>query len=291
MKKHNSELPRYSKIMYTIAAIVMTASILALLYPYFSEAWNAYVDSRSIARYDQQVSNSESDIEKQIKDAEAYNKALYESGGNISQYTLQAGDETEDGTVEYPDEKYESELSFSDGIMCYINIPKIDLSLPVRHYATEKVLEQGAGHLYGSSLPVGGVSTHCVITGHSAEMRSRLFTDIRKLKIGDTFSLTTGNRKLNYEVDQIKVVLPDQLEDLNIEEGKDYCTLVTCTPYAVNTHRLLVRGHRIADDAQTDSTPVIQKVIHFPLLWLLIFAGVLLIMALIIRKIWKKPRK
>lgn len=141
--------------------------------------------------------------------------------------------------------KYESLLDVSGtGIMGYIEVPKIDCSLPIYHGTDEGALQIAIGHLEGSSLPVGGKSTHCVLSGHRGLPSARLFTDLDQMEEGDVFVLNVLGRKLAYEVDQIKVVLPDEMSDLEIVQGKDLCTLVTCTPYGINTHRLLVRGHR-----------------------------------------------
>lgn len=128
--------------------------------------------------------------------------------------------------------------------MGYIEVPKIDCSLPIYHGTDEGALQIAIGHLEGSSLPVGGKSTHCVLSGHRGLPSARLFTDLDQMEEGDVFVLNVLGRKLAYEVDQIKVVLPDEMSDLEIVQGKDLCTLVTCTPYGINTHRLLVRGHR-----------------------------------------------
>ena len=128
--------------------------------------------------------------------------------------------------------------------MGYIDIPKIDIKLPIYHGTDESILQIAIGHLEGTSLPVGGEGSHCVMSGHRGLPSAKLFSDLDKMVEGDTFSLTVMNRTLTYEVDQIRVVEPSDLSDLKIEKGKDYCTLVTCTPYGINTHRLLVRGHR-----------------------------------------------
>jgi sortase A len=143
-------------------------------------------------------------------------------------------------------EEYNSLLDVSGtGIMAYIEIPRINVVLPVYHGTNEDVLQTAVGHLEGTSLPVGGAGTHCVLSGHRGLPSARLFTDLDKLTSGDTFVLNVLDEVLTYEVDQIRIVLPSDLSELVIEDGKDYCTLVTCTPYGINTHRLLVRGKRI----------------------------------------------
>ncbi|MBR3069473.1 MAG: class C sortase, partial [Lachnospiraceae bacterium] len=144
--------------------------------------------------------------------------------------------------------EYNRQLAVTDsGIMGYIDIPKIRVTLPIYHGTDDTILQIAIGHIAGTSLPVGGASTHCVVSGHRGLPSARLFTDIDKLVEGDTFTMTVLNRTVTYEVDQIRIVEPTDLSNLQIEEGKDYCTLVTCTPYGINTHRLLVRGHRVAN--------------------------------------------
>ena len=142
------------------------------------------------------------------------------------------------------------------GIMSYIEIPKIKCSLPVYHGTDEGVLQIAVGHIEGSSLPVGGLNTHCVLSGHRGLPSAKLFSNLDKLEEGDIFMIRTLDQTLTYEVDQIRIVLPDEVEDLKIEEGKDLCTLVTCTPYGINTHRLLVRGHRVANQEEAEAVRV-----------------------------------
>ena len=178
-----------------------------------------------------------------IKAAEDYNKELAKTGiiWNLD---------------EEQEKKYTSLLNVNEtGIMGYIDIPKIKILLPIYHGVDEAVLQVAIGHLSGTSLPVGGKSSHCVVSGHRGLPSAKLFTDIDKLVEGDTWTINVLDRTLTYEVDQIRVVEPTDLSDLQIEKGKDYCTLVTCTPYGINTHRLLVRGHRI-ENAQGEANVV-----------------------------------
>jgi len=143
-------------------------------------------------------------------------------------------------------EEYDSKLKLEGtDVMAYVSIPKFHVRCPIYHGTDETILQIAIGHLEASSLPVGGESTHCLVSGHRGLPSARLFTDISKMREGDTWTITVLNETLTYECDQIRTVLPDDLSDLQIEEGKDLCTLITCTPYGVNTHRLLVRGHRI----------------------------------------------
>lgn len=202
-------------------------------YPTVSNLWNQAHQSRAIATYSKQVEKlDDSENKKMLKAARKYNKSLLKKSDH---WKLSKKDK----------KKYESLLDVSGtGIMGYIEVPKIDCSLPIYHGTDEGALQIAIGHLEGSSLPVGGKSTHCVLSGHRGLPSARLFTDLDQMEEGDIFILNILGRKLAYEVDQIRVVLPEEMSDLEIEEGKDLCTLVTCTPYGINTHRLLVRGHR-----------------------------------------------
>lgn len=224
-----------------ILAVLIGAGLLA--YPGFSDWWNDLHQSRAIAGYVARVSDmSEESSSSMWEAAQIYNEKLLTKSGDRFILT----DEEK--------ELYNSILDVTGtGIMGYVNIPKIGVSLPIYHGTDPAVLEIAVGHIEGSSLPVGGKGTHCVISGHRGLPSAKLFTDIDQLQEGDTFQLQVLNRTLTYEVDQIRIVLPDELQDLAIDPEQDYCTLVTCTPYGVNTHRLLVRGHRIEEE-QTELT-------------------------------------
>lgn len=232
---------RGSRLINAVLVLIFLAGIALLAYPTFSDWWNDLHQSRAIAGYVEKVSDmSDEKNHAMWEAAQAYNKKLLAKSGDRFVLT----DEEK--------EAYNKVLDVTGtGIMGYVNIPKIAVSLPIYHGTDPAVLEIAVGHIEGSSLPVGGKGTHCVISGHRGLPSAKLFTDIDQLKEGDTFQLQVLNRTLTYEVDQIRIVLPDQLEDLAIDPDKDYCTLVTCTPYGVNTHRLLVRGHRIREE-QTD---------------------------------------
>ena len=202
-------------------------------YPTVSNLWNQAHQSRAIATYSKQVEKlDDSENKKMLKAARKYNKSLLKKSDH---WKLSKKDK----------KKYESLLDVSGtGIMGYIEVPKIDCSLPIYHGTDEGALQIAIGHLEGSSLPVGGKNTHCVLSGHRGLPSARLFTDLDQMEEGDIFILNILGRKLAYEVDQIRGVLPEEMSDLEVIEGKDLCTLVTCTPYGINTHRLLVRGHR-----------------------------------------------
>jgi len=220
----------------TTVLLILIAVVGAglMVYPAFADWWNGFHQTRAVATYTA-VTGSMADEKygEILRQAEEYNAALAETG---IRWIM---------TEEEKDE-YASVLDVTDsGMMAYIDIPKANIRLPIYHGTQEKVLQVAVGHLEGSSLPVGGEGTHCMLSGHRGLPSARLFTDIDKLTEGDTFTLTVLNRTLTYEVDQIRIVLPYEVNDLRIEPGMDLCTLVTCTPYGVNTHRLLVRGHRV----------------------------------------------
>ena len=251
-------------------------------YPTVSNLWNQAHQSRAIATYSKQVEKlDDSENKKMLKAARKYNKSLLKKSDH---WKLSKKDK----------KKYESLLDVSGtGIMGYIEVPKIDCSLPIYHGTDEGALQIAIGHLEGSSLPVGGKSTHCVLSGHRGLPSARLFTDLDQMEEGDIFILNILGRKLAYEVDQIKVVLPEEMSDLEIEEGKDLCTLVTCTPYGINTHRLLVRGHRteyvekkVAEEkkkVQTKKTDIRLMIAGG--------AGVLILLIIIIVIVIKRRRK
>ena len=207
-----------------------------IAYPTFSNWWNSFHQSRAVASYAEAVANLDArTYTTYIEDAEAYNRELSKTGNMFSMSPEQEA-------------RYNQVLAIDDsGIMGYIDIPKIDIKLPVYHGTDEAVLQVAIGHLSGTSLPVGGEGSHCVLSGHRGLPSARLFTDIVKLVEGDAFTLTVLDQTYTYQVDQIRIVLPTDLSELVIDPAKDYVTLVTCTPYGVNTHRLLVRGHRVAN--------------------------------------------
>lgn len=276
-----------TKILYTISVIIGILAALVFLYPSLADAWNRYENSITIEKYKQEVAKDQEDnVAKEVIEAQKYNQELYErSPNNVGDFTYRLAMGERDAT-------YESLLS-DTSMMAYIEIPKIDVQLSIRHYTDQDVLKDSVGHLYGTSLPVGGPSTHAAITAHNALVTARLFTDLDQLEIGDQFSLIVRKDRLNYEVDQIKTVLPHELKDLTIEEGKDLVTLITCTPYGVNTHRLLVRARRIEglDPSVYDQASIGQLVrkplFIFVLLGLVLFLGLILII-----RIWtKKPRR
>ena len=219
----------------TFAAIVLMAvGLCVLLYPTASDWWNTRGQKKAVTSYVSVVSEAdEALIAETLESARAYNAQLAEEGNDwiLSEERLA---------------EYRSQLSLDgSSIMGYIEVPKIGATLPVYHGADEAVLQVALGHIEGSSLPVGGASTHSVISGHRGLPSARLFTDLDQMVVGDRFTLHVLGEELFYEVDQILTVEPDDVEALEVVEGEDLCTLVTCTPYGVNSHRLLVRGHRV----------------------------------------------
>lgn len=214
--------------------LILLAGLSLLLYPSVSDYWNSLHQTRAIATYAEEVANLNQDQYDEIwAAAESYNASLTD---RVNAYQLSDAQK----------EEYQQLLNVSGlGIMGYIEIPEIDVSLPIYHGTEDSVLQVAVGHLEWTSLPVGGESTHCVLSGHRGLPSAKLFTNLDKLREGDIFLLRVLDEILTYEVDQILIVEPQDTAALEIVEGQDYCTLVTCTPYGINTHRLLVRGHRI----------------------------------------------
>ena len=221
------------KVATLILLILFFVGLSVLLYPALSSYWNARVQTKVVADYESLMDamNSE-DYSEYFQAAYAYNDQLAALKNPYAQGRLLPG--------------YDDLLNLDRrGIMGYISIDKIQVQLPIYHGVTPEVLNVAAGHLPGTSLPVGGVNTHCVLSAHRGLPTAKLFTNLDKMEVGDTFVLTVLGQDLTYEVDQVRIVLPEDLSEIQIVEGKDYCTLLTCTPYGVNSHRLLVRGHRI----------------------------------------------
>lgn len=250
--------------------LVFLIGLSLLLYPSFSNYWNSFHQSRAIASYSGAISDlDEVSYEQYLAEARKYNEELLTVSNRFQP--------TEEEHV-----RYEKLLDVTGtGIMGYIEIPSIDVSLPIYHGVEDSVLQIAVGHIEGSSLPVGGENTHCVLSGHRGLPSAKLFTDLDELTVGDIFMLHVLDEVLTYEVDQIHIVEPEDLDLLGIEEGQDLCTLVTCTPYGINSHRLLVRGHRIenlesassarvpADAVQVDPV-MVAPVVAAPMLLILL---------------------
>jgi len=245
-KKTKRAGKKNSKVTTVILVLIILAGLSLMLYPSFSNWWNQQHQTRAIAGYVKKTKDlSKVQKQKMWDEAVAYNEKLAQDQPSLNNLTKEQTKE------------YESVLDVTGtGVMGYVTIPKYNIELPIYHGVDEAILQIAIGHIAGSSLPVGGESTHCVISGHTGLPSARLFTDIDKMVEGDHFTLKVLDQVLTYEVDQIKTVLPEELDDVKIEKGKDLCTLVTCTPYGINTHRLLVRGHRVAND---DTAVIVEE--------------------------------
>lgn len=261
MRKHLSTI---------ILILVFIVGLSLLLYPTLSDYWNSFHQSKAISDYADSVADLDDDLYIQmLKDAHEYNVSLIDKK---NRYVLSEEERLH----------YNSLLNISgNGVIGYIEIPSIKCSLPIYHGTDESVLQIAIGHLAGSSLPIGGRGTHSVLSGHRGLPSAKLFTNLDKLVEGDTFIIRVLDETVTYEVDQILIVLPEETESLEIDKNRDYCTLITCTPYGVNTHRLLVRGHRIdnlenvsevrvtADAMQIDPV-IVAPMVAIPILLLLL---------------------
>lgn len=275
MKKKNNN--------WTTAVLVLLllAGVSLLLYPSLSDYWNSMHQTRAIASYAETVSQLDTaQYDEMWKAAQDYNRSL-------------AQRETAFALTDEQKAAYESLLDVSGlGVMGYIEIPEIDCSLPIYHGTEESVLQVAVGHLEWSNLPVGGEGTHCVLSGHRGLPSAKLFTNLDKLAVGDTFLLRVLDEVLTYEVDQILIVEPEQVDALGIVPGEDYCTLVTCTPYGINTHRLLVRGHRVENTPEAARMHVTADATQFdPLLVAPVLAIPVLLLLLMILLVPKRRRK
>lgn len=228
-----------SVIVNIILILIFMAGLAVFAYPTVSDRLNSLDSSRTIMSYTESVSSlSEEEYERLFSAAEAYNRKILERSNPYA-------------ASEEELEEYYSLLNLGgNGVMGYLEVPFINVTIPVCHGTDESVLQVAAGHIDWTSLPVGGASTHAVISGHTGLPSAELFTRLDRLVEGDRFMLYVLNEELTYEVDQIRIVLPEEVEDLRISPGSDYCTLVTCTPYGINTHRILVRGHRVATEKE-----------------------------------------
>ena len=261
--------------------LLLLAGVSLLLYPSLSDYWNSMHQTRAIASYAETVSQLDTaQYDEMWKAARDYNRSL-------------AQRETAFALTDEQKAAYESLLDVSGlGVMGYIEIPEIDCSLPIYHGTEESVLQVAVGHLEWSNLPVGGEGTHCVLSGHRGLPSAKLFTNLDKLAVGDTFLLRVLDEVLAYEVDQILIVEPEQVDALGIVPGEDYCTLVTCTPYGINTHRLLVRGHRVENTPEAARMHVTADATQFdPLLVAPVLAIPVLLLLLMILLVPKRRRK
>lgn len=232
---------RHKKILI-LPIMVVILGIGILLYPSASNYYMYLHQSRAIVEYKENISALDNeDVARMWKEAEEYNRLLY--------LAQQAEDIPDDFFANYNNILHVTD----DGMMGYISIPRIKIFLPVFHGTSDNVLQKGIGHWEFSSFPVGGANTHAVLTGHNGLTSSRIFTDLEKVEVGDTFVLQIVGETMTYEVENIDIVLPNEVDSLSISEGRDLCTLDTCVPYGVNSHRLLVHGRRIENASEIEA--------------------------------------
>ena len=272
MRKHLSTI---------VLVFLLLIGLSLLLYPTVSDYWNSFHQTRAITTYAENVAALDSASYDAIWEAaRQYNRNLCSRSNGLRLSEEQKAE-------------YERLLDVSGvGVMGYIEIPEIDVSLPIYHGTEDSVLQVAVGHLEWTSLPVGGESTHCVLSGHRGLPSAKLFTNLDKLREGDTFLLRVLDEILTYEVDQILIVEPQDTAALEIVEGQDYCTLVTCTPYGINTHRLLVRGHRIDNIEEVKTVRVTADAIQIePMLVASVVAIPMLLILLILLLLPRRRKK
>lgn len=273
LKKHLIEM---------ILSVILLVGLCLLLYPTVSNWWNSLHQTQAIAGYTEAIENtSQEELQAMLDAAHIYNESLRKRD---SSFILNDEEMAE----------YESLLNIGgSGVMGVIEIPAINVNLPIYHGTEEEVLQVGVGHIAGSSLPVGGAGTHCLLSGHRGLPSARLFTDLDRIIEGDIFTVTVLDNTITYEVDQIRIVLPAEVDELAIVDGKDYCTLITCTPYGVNTHRILIRGHRVDNiegeapikrEAVKISSTVVILAVGLPLLFI-VWIGITIFYTM------KRPKK
>lgn len=260
MKKHGSTI---------LLLLVFFIGLSVLLYPTISNYWNSRTQTQAITNYESLCQTmTVKDYTEEFTKAEEYNEKIRHISYPLMNYAQVKG--------------YDTLLNPSEtGMMGYLSIPRINVELPIYHGTSDSVLGFAAGHVKGTSLPIGGKSTHAVLSGHRGLPSARLFTDLNELEVGDQFTITILDRVLTYEVDQISIVYPDEVDGLRVIDGKDYCTLVTCTPYGINTHRILVRGKRVdtitpkpkvyvPNDANIIDPMVVMPILATPMLLVLL---------------------
>ena len=261
-----------------LAVLLVGAALLA--YPSFSNYWNSFRQTRMISHYAEQMTQVDTErYQAMLQEARDYNQTL------LSRTNVYALSETQR-------KQYENLLNVTGtGTIGYIEIPSISCTLPIYHGTSDAVLQVAVGHLDWTSLPVGGESSHSVLSGHRGLPSARLFTDLDRLVEGDLFMLRILDEMLTYEVDQIRIVEPQDTETLMVEPGKDLCTLVTCTPYGVNTHRLLVRGHRVANIEKAKKIHITADAVQIePLLVAPVVAMPILLILMIWLMLPQKPK-
>ncbi len=257
-----------SKKSTIILLVSFFIGLSVLLYPSISSYWNSKTQSEAIVDYESMLSQYKpEDYTAIFAEAEDYNKKLSELDEPLVEHNRLP--------------EYNSILNIGGtGMMGYITVPKISQELPVYHGTSDGVLSVAVGHLQGTSLPIGGENTHCVVSAHRGLPTAVLFTHLDRMEVGDTFYFTILDRTITYEVDQIRIVEPDDTSLIQIKDGKDYCTLLTCTPYGINTQRLLVRGHQvdasqtrnlyIANEAYRVEPLIVMPIVALPIIFVLL---------------------
>ena len=240
-------------ILVLLMILILLLGVGIIAYPTFADWWNSMHQSRAIAAYVDKVNEADdAELEAILNAAQAYNAALLRKE---NPYLMTEQDKA----------NYLSQLDIIDnGVMGYLQIESIGVNLPIYHTTDESVLQVAIGHIDWSSLPVGGESTHCLLSGHRGLPSARLFTDLPNLQPGDRFTITVLRQTLTYQVDQIRTVEPHEVAELTTVSGKDYCTLITCTPYGINTHRLLVRGVRVENDEEAPVVVITGEAVRIP---------------------------
>ena len=256
------------KITLIIMLVLLFIGLCVLLYPSISSYWNSKVQSRAVSNYEDFIkSMMPEDYDAFFEEAEAYNASLREVQFPLRNYNQVEG--------------YFDVMNLNgEGMMGYVTIDSIGVEIPIYHGTSDKVLAFAAGHMQGTSIPIGGESTHSVLSAHRGLPNARLFTDLPKVQVGDSFTVTILDRVMIYQVDQILTVLPENTTEINVVEGKDYCTLITCTPYGINSHRLLVRGTRVetlstkqryvGDEAYRIDELVVTPIVALPIILILL---------------------
>ena len=282
-RQREKKKKKASEILSDIAAaLILLAGIALVLYPTVAEKINNAGNNKAIGTYQRQLmALDDSTYKAMLEAARDYNDRLFRSDPYIGALTAEERKE------------YESLLNIDgSGMMGYIEIPKSKIYLAIYHGTEEAVLQTGAGHLESSSLPISGESVHTVLSGHSGLPSARLFTDLDQLEIGDTFTLHILRETLTYEVESIKRVEPDELKDLRIEQGQELCTLMTCTPYGINTNRLVVTGHRIETQAEPSQEGTsVDRIVTSKWNWRFAFLPAILFAGIVIAVIMIRKRK
>ena len=264
-----------------LLVLMLFIGVCGLLYPSVSQYWNSKTQTQAVENYREILASLKpEDYDAFFEEAEKYNSQLNELNFPLTDYYKLKG--------------YNDILNVSGtGIMGYLSISKLGVELPLYHGISAEVLNVACGHLEGTSLPIGGENTHCVLSAHRGLPHAKLFTELDKMEVGDTFTITVLNRTITYQVDQIKVVLPNETDDVQIVAGEDLCTLLTCTPYGINSHRLLVRGTRIENAAPvlhvTSNAYRIDSLVATPFVAALILLILLIVLMIKYRDKGSKP--